>query len=144
MKALLLALPLLMSGNTPDFETYCQSGTNSIATAAAITGQGTPERGSSDCTLVVNDMIPGTFSAMTYSTVPLNMPFGDGWLCVHPAYTNWLPGPMQTPQNGTRSWLTSLSFANPGDTLYFQAWYRDPGFSNEFNTSNGLKVNVRP
>jgi hypothetical protein len=143
MKALLLALPLLMSGNTPDFESYCQSGDNSWGIGAVIVGEGTSSLALDDCSMNVTNMVGNRYCGIMYGTVPMELPFGDGWLCLHPGYSQFIGGTKYTSATGEQNWQATLDFASPGDTIYFQAWYRDPGFGSQFNTSNGLKVNVR-
>ena len=137
MKALFLALPLLLGNGGPDAQNYCQSTSNSAGVNAVISWGVSV---TNDYQVIVNDMVPSTYCHMTIGSVPMNTPMGNGWLCIHPAYSQFLDTPQVSSQAGNRTWSTDLAYVAPGETVYFQAWYRDPGFGMNFNTSDGLQV----
>jgi hypothetical protein len=86
-----------------------------------------------------------------------SLPFGDGRLCVGSGATGvfrLLP-PKPSGPGGVMTWsgLVAMTQSNPpvgqiapGQTWYFQAWYRDPGgpCGSGFNLSNGLQVTFTP
>ena len=86
-----------------------------------------------------------------------SLPFGDGRLCVGSGATGvfrLLP-PKPSGPGGVMTWsgLVAMTQSNPpvgqiapGQTWYFQAWYRDPSgpCGSGFNLSNGLQVTFTP
>jgi hypothetical protein len=86
------------------------------------------------------------------------VPFGDGRLSLGPGSTGVfriLP-PKNSGLEGTLVWdgglaaysqsLAPAGHIDPGETWYFQAWYRDPTgpCGSGFNVSNGLQVDFTP
>lgn len=75
------------------------------------------------------------------------VPFGDGLAC---ASGNVVRLGVRTPAGAGRvrwgSGLRTLGGWAPGDTRYFQIWYRDPDgpCGSGFDLTNGLRVNFQP
>jgi hypothetical protein len=86
------------------------------------------------------------------------LPFGDGRLALGPGSTGvfrFVP-PKNTGAEGALIWdgglvaqsqaLATAGHIDPGETWYFQTWYRDPTgpCGSGFNVSNGLQVDFTP
>jgi hypothetical protein len=86
------------------------------------------------------------------------LPFGDGQLCVGPGGTGLFRFAAQASgADGvidlgpgivayTHANFPAAGHIQPGDTWYFQTWYRDPAgpCGTDFNLTNGLKVEFAP
>jgi hypothetical protein len=117
-----------------------------------LDGTGSADVLSDDLTLLVSGIAPGQFGLVFMGANTMDVPLGDGRLCIG----NGGPGrarfrPRSADGNGVlvEVGLVAQSLAfdpahilRPGDTWYFQAWYRDPGHpcGGGHNLSNALPV----
>jgi hypothetical protein len=97
---------------------------------------------------LVASSVPDNMGLFIYSNGTMNIPLGDGRLCVNGSagIVRLFPVVMAS---GNQAQLT-LDLANPpaasglitaGSTWYFQEWYRDPAFgSSGFNLTNGHEI----
>ncbi len=128
-----------------EFETYCVSFPNSVSVDGAQMGwTGDGNIGTNDTVLTVSDC-PNNFGLFFFGdSEDLQIPFGDGALCVGGTLTRLLPA--SKASGNVNSYALDFTGGGPegsflpGDIKYFQYWYRDPGQGSWQNTSNGLKV----
>ncbi|MAE27962.1 MAG: hypothetical protein CMJ87_03100 [Planctomycetes bacterium] len=125
----------------------CTSGSNSLGTVADLGYIGSCLVADNNFTLVASS-VPDNMGLFIYSNGTMNIPLGDGRLCVNGSagIVRLFPVVMAS---GNQAQLT-LDLANPpaasglitaGSTWYFQEWYRDPGFgSSGFNLTNGHEI----
>ena len=131
---------------------YCQSGPNSISGAGAtIVLNGYPSLSSNNLSLRSYPLPDGQFgiffSGVNQQTP--SVPFGNGYRCVQTLGLQRLNPAVQVQSweaNRTLDLSTSpLDALQPGDTRYFQFWYRDPSAGGApFNLSDGLAVTFWP
>jgi polyhydroxybutyrate depolymerase len=133
---------------------YCQSGPNSLATEGAkIHLEGYPSLSSSGLELRA-DLVPQGqfgifFGGVSAENPPVN--FGNGYRCVQALGLHRLNPAVQISNWEARRPLDlsapPLSSYQPGDTRYFQFWYRDPNDPNgsaTFNLTDGIEVTLWP
>lgn len=100
--------------------------------------------------------MPGQFALFYYGGAAVEVPFGDGYRCVGSGCCGiWRLNPVQ-PLDMFGDLGRDLDFTSPpagagggkiapGDTIYFQLWYRDPAAGGSgFNLSNGLQATFCP
>jgi len=146
---LLLAIPSAAQGGAT---TYCTSTPNSTGVTATLAHFGSlnllqTSFGLASTGLPVN---PTSFGLFTCGTIPTNVPFGNGTLCISP----FAPGITKMGVRPLSSNTVTFSMPDspaaftqctPGSTWYFQFWYRDPAAGgSRFNLSNGLQVSFAP
>lgn len=93
---------------------------------------------------------PNQFALFIYSAGQAQLPLGDGFLCLASPIQRLHPA-VQTG-GGTASHVLDLTLPpsaagqiSPGETWYFQCWYRDPAMAGSgFNLSDGLEVYFCP
>ena len=146
---LLLAVPSAAQGGA---STYCTSMPNSTGAVATLAHFGSLNLTQSSFGLASTGMPvnPSSFGVFTCGTIPTNVPFGNGTLCISP----FAPGitklgvrPLSTPtvSLGIADSPTAFSQCTPGSTWYFQFWFRDPAAGgSRFNLSDGLQVSFAP
>ena len=133
---------------------YCQSGPNSLAAEGAkIHLEGYPSFSSSGLELRA-DLVPqGQFGIFFGGVGAENPPvsFGNGYRCVEALGLHRLNPAVQISNWEARRPLDlsapPLSNYQPGDTRYFQFWYRDPNDPNgsaTFNLTDGILVSFWP
>jgi hypothetical protein len=132
---------------------YCEAAPNSVFPEGAQIGwEGSLSVATNEFQVRIS-RTPATFGLFFYGTSATQTPFGDGFLCVASPLVR-LSGALsfnglsptlidldlsQFPNNGSTISIT------PGDTLYFQSWFRDTvGGGSGFNASNGLSVQFCP
>jgi hypothetical protein len=128
---------------------YCTANANSSGQAASIDYTGSLDIPSNTFGLVANGCATNQFGIFFYGPSQLNVPFGNGRLCVG-------GGQKRLPLSQTNSLgvaTRSIDFnnlpnggdINPGDQTNFQFWFRDPmGGGSNFNTSDALNVQFCP
>jgi hypothetical protein len=132
--------------DSPLITNYCVTTPNSVGTGALISASGTTSIGANDLTLLATGMPTNQFMLFFYSFGQGLSPVANGVLCVGAPLFRL--GATPTSALGDSSW--AFNVASPpqtsgqisvGDTVYFQAWYRDPaaGGANS-NFSNGLQT----
>lgn len=136
---------------------YCQASPNSVGEGAHIASGGTTSISAGDMTLLVQGSIPGQFGIFFYGSAVIEVPFGDGMLCVgaggtiihriYPADVADLSGNVSRQLDFTVPPASSGQGAiTPGATWYFQYWYRDPSGpgGSGFNLTDGLSATFCP
>lgn len=135
----------------PGASTFCMTNANTTTSVATIAAFGSNAIADNDIFLRVSGAPANKFAiffaGLTPNPTPANLPFSEGALCLLPPLTRL---PLQfTCSAGTITRqldLTSPALAPlvaPGQSTYFQAWFRDPtasGSTFDTNTSDGLEV----
>jgi len=118
---------------------FCTALPNSTGNPAGISGQGTTSVAANDVTLVASDVPPFQFGIFLNSEMRgPGTPVASGNLCLTGAIGRYFgPGQiLQADPTGSFSLQldltqtptpTQLVSIAPGETWYFQAWYRDTG-----------------
>lgn len=137
-------------GNTGGAGRGC--GNSVTAPGAILFYSGTNNLGADDMVLLVGDSVPNTpglfFSGSSAVAGGFGQTFGDGLLCasgqirrLEVVVAGFFGDSATTQSMGTLDTLL------PGDTRYYQWWYRDTAplpCGNPFNTSNALEVTWLP
>lgn len=127
---------------------YCPATPNSTGMPAEIGVTGSLSISANDTYLHAFNLPASRFGHFIWGFKKTNLPFGNGRLCVSP----FTPGlhtigsPAQTGLDGEA--VRFLDFTQPGagyilpgDTWYFQYWFRDPGGGGlRFNLSDAVAV----
>lgn len=138
-----------LTGCTGNVVVRCPATVNSTGFAATLQATGTPSISQSGFTLSVGSAPADRPVQFLYSASPVQLPFGDGWLCVSPySGVRRLSSVLLTDANGSVSLapdfggspITALS------TWHLQAWFRDTGVvgGSGINTTNALRVTFCP
>ena len=125
---------------------------------ALIAACGSASTASDDLVLTLSHLPTNKFGLFFMGGGQTQLPFGDGFRCVDTGGVGLFR--YNPPQNSGSAGLMTLgpgivarsqSFAmnghiDPGETWYFQGWYRDPmgPCGTAFNLSNGLAVTFEP
>lgn len=122
---------------------YCVAGANSVGRGASMRADGSRVVAQNDFTLFADGLPAQTPGVFFYGTAQLQLPFGNGFLCVG-GFTTRLGPPVFSSSAGSATKSIDLSGTTaagivPGATLHFQLWYRDPA-GGGFNLSNGLQI----
>lgn len=138
--------------NTPTIgSTFCTTNPNTTGSAATIEAHGSRFVADNDVFLSVigapANKFAIFFAGLAPNPSPAPLPFSEGVLCVLPPVAR-LPlqftcsaGSIQRQLDLTSSALAPL--VAPGQSTYFQAWFRDPtvgGATFDTNTSDGLVI----
>lgn len=120
---------------------------------ATLRASGSPSLTSDDLEVALEFALPGQPLALFAGDQPVQggqgLPFGDGLSCVGGSVQR-LGTAFGRVWTGGAAWgsvLGGVAGAAPGQTRYFQVWYRDPGASpcgSGFNTSNALALTLEP
>ncbi len=122
------------------------------ATGALLEATGSADIVSDDLTLLVSGIAPDQGGIIFMGSDTIDTPLGDGRLCIGNGGAGRARFPLrQADGNGlfVEAGLAVQSLAfdpahllRPGDTWYFQAWYRDPGHpcGGGHNLTNALPV----
>jgi glucose/arabinose dehydrogenase len=131
---------------------YCFANPNSTGFPAVIGNSGSLSVAANDLVLNASSCPPNQFGLFFYGPEQIDVPFGNGHLCVGPGTLGLfrLNPPLQVdsvgdairpvdytvpPMNGGDGQIT------PGSTWNFQFWYRDPmGGGAAFNTSDARSI----
>jgi len=131
---------------------------NSLGLRAFLGPIGTTSLESDDLVLSSFNMPPDTQTFLLYGAGSNRRPFGDGVLCVSGGSKGIYRFPLQTSSiAGTATMGPGLAaqiastfpasgWLQPGDTWYFQRWYRDPQgpCGSGINLTNGLGLTFTP
>ena len=131
--------------------TFCTSNANSTGAVASIRGVGIAQAGPNNFGVIAEGLPPLAFGYFLASPNPGNLttPTSIGVLCLGGPYARFSLQTQQTADAGTAIGtgidLTQIPLnptiaVQPGQTLYFQYWYRDAGSTS--NTSNGVAVTL--
>ncbi|MCB9915979.1 MAG: hypothetical protein H6828_12690 [Planctomycetes bacterium] len=125
---------------------------NSSGLGASLTATGTASVSGDSVVLNCINLVSGQPGLLFQGTTAVNggngVQFGDGLRCAGGSVIR-----LQVAfANGSGQASSSVPIAlsgsvNPGDTMRYQFWYRDPQFSpclNLFNLSNGLEISWQP
>jgi hypothetical protein len=122
---------------------FCATSPNSVGPGALISASGSSSITANDLVLTAAGTPPGEFGIFFYGPQALQLPLGDGILCVGQG----IRLPLVQSSGGAISYGLDHSLLPPGgaigagQTWLFQCWYRDPlGGPAGFNTSDGLSV----
>ncbi len=131
---------------------YCTAYPNSAGPGARIDRSGSTSISANDFTLEVQGSVPGQFGLFFYGPDAIEVPFGDGALCVGAGGLGLFRLLPPQPSDGGGSASRLLDFTVPpasqgpgailtGSTWHFQYWYRDSAAGGAgFNLSDGLAV----
>ncbi|MFT5052371.1 MAG: hypothetical protein ACI8QZ_003804 [Chlamydiales bacterium] len=129
---------------------YCPASPNSVGDGATMYATGSPSAGSNDLELIARDLPPNRGAQFVYGAAQVNLPFGDGQLCVGgQAYR--FPYQQIDAQGVARRTVDNTGVLRiggaimAGTTWNFQLLYRDPAGSGGtggagFNTSDGIQI----
>ncbi len=145
-----------LSCTAPPPASYCIGAPNSAGPGATMGWSGSTSVSGDDFTLTAAGGIPGSYGMFFYGPATMQLPLGDGFLCVDGGTIGIFrlePG-SQISAGGTL--FRKVDFDAPpsvsgagrilgGATWYFQLWYRDsPAGMSGYNLSNGLAVTFCP
>ena len=127
--------------------TYCSATLNSFGTTARINYIGSLGVSQNSFGLRVAGLPvqPQSFGVFTYGGTQMNVPFGNGYLCINPLGGLYRMTPqMLTDTTVSRSVLEApaeFQLFQPATTWNFQFWYCNPAAGGAgFNLSDGLSV----
>lgn len=129
--------------------TYCVINPNTVGPGACIRALGSDVVQDNDFSLVALGAPPQTFGIFFYGTNATQTPLGEGFLCATGSIRRLQPVLQSDPAGNRlrRIDLTDPSVSGdlqPGNTRYFQYWYRDPGGGPVgFNLSDGVCVSFQ-
>ncbi len=125
---------------------YCTALANSTGVPASISAIGSPESADNFLRLAAHDVPVGTPGLFFFGPNQAQLPFGDGLRCVGGSIQRIQPAQFGDANGQVLRFVDLESFPNgglfnPGSTVNFQYWYRDPtGGPNGFNLSDGLSI----
>jgi hypothetical protein len=122
---------------------YCLVNPNSTGNAAIISYSGSCSIAFNDFTLTAQP-VPNQSFLFFFGPNQIQLPFGNGFLCVGGGLTRINPPMFASGNVATRSIdLVGLGLA-PG-TKNFQCWFRDPmGGGAAYNTSDAIQITLIP
>lgn len=128
---------------------------NSTGSGGTLTPSGTTSVFADDLALISSSLPPNVFGLVFMGTQPAFATFGDGIRCV--GGQTYRYGAVNSGPAGTFTLGRGIAGAScglfpasgcidPGETWYFQTWYRDPSgpCGTSFNVTNGLTVTFTP
>lgn len=117
-------------------ERYCTSGSNSSGQPAVISAYGSTVLADGEFCLRA-DGVPQQTGLFFYATNPVQIPFGNGFLCANGGIVR---GELVHPSGGTVSYAWPTTSLSAG-TKRFQYWFRDPAAGGGFfDTSDALAI----
>lgn len=131
-------------------ELYCEGTPNSVGDGARIRYAGSTSLSANDLSLGGDGCPPGQFGLFFYGSSEIQVPFGDGYLCVGAGATGIFRFNPPTAADAAGSFERPVDLTLPpagsgagqihaGSTWSFQLWYRDPAAGGAgFNLSDGL------
>jgi choice-of-anchor B domain-containing protein len=131
---------------------YCTAYANSAGPGAHIDRSGSTSIPANDFVLEVQGAVPSQFGLFFYGPEAIEVPFGDGVLCVGAGTSGLFRLLPPMPSDGAGNASRHLDFTQPpasdgdgkilsGSTWRFQYWYRDPAAGGTgFNLSDALAV----
>jgi hypothetical protein len=131
---------------------YCDITPNSAGSGAEIRVAGSHSVLANDFTLITTGAIPNKVGLYFYGPSQVNIPLGNGRLCILPVVR--LNPPIITDGSGIATRAVDFTVfpagsgpnqITTGSTWNFQYWFRDPpGGGAEFNLSNAVQVTFIP
>ncbi len=117
---------------------YCVGAVNSTGSGALMSAAGSNSVSANDLTLTA-EPVPNDFGLFIFATTQVQIPFGNGFLCVLGSTVRI--NPVASASGNVAMRVVDLpSFGIAPGTLDFQYWYRDPGVGSHFNLSDGLEI----
>jgi len=124
----------------------CSTSPSSSGPGAIMIGAGSTSVAADDLFLFCALGVPGQSCIFFWGPSQVDLPFGNGRLCVGAPQTRLNP-PLFFDGFGeaSRAFDVSATSIMPGDTSYVQNWYRDPaGGGAFFNTSDAIEIRWCP
>lgn len=139
----------------------CVAKTTSQGCTPNLRATGAPSlTGGDPLAFLATDVVPSSFGMCLWSTSSAQTPFAGGMLCVAQPFHRWPIVSTGTPQPSTLctgslsgTLVSRIAHAKlaatgvaPGQALFVQVWFRDPGFTppNDVGLSSGLRVTLWP
>ncbi len=144
----------LFAGELADMaRDYCTAGLNSLSQRCDLYWSGTTSISAANLVLRARGGIPGSAVMFLAGGSMQSVPFGNGLLCVGAPLERFDP-PLGFDSTGSTSQAIDYAVPPlgtgplavlPGDTRYFQLWYRDPqGVPDVYNLSDALSLTFVP
>jgi hypothetical protein len=134
-------------GGNGSASTYCNATPNSFGTTARINYIGSlgVSEGTFGLRVTGLPVQPQAFGVFTYGGTQMNVPFGNGYLCINPLGGLYRMTPqLMSDTTVSRSVVEApaeFALFQPATTWNFQFWYRNPAAGGAgFNLSDGLRV----
>lgn len=133
--------------------TYCVGKVSSLLCTPEIRATGTASLGSSDFRILCDNVISDQFGMLVWSREEAAIPFFGGTLCIGGTlnrtavrasgglFPGTCSGGFAEPIDSTFLQAQGLQ---PGDEVFAQWWFRDPGLSIPVGLSNALRFTVLP
>jgi hypothetical protein len=136
----LLAVAILaVTSSAGSVTTYCDSQPNSVGLVAQCGYTGSLVREANQLSMTLTGATSQSFGQLTCGTIPFNVPFGNGTLCINPLSQFVRVGGPVPIVNGQAICPVDLPSMPYATTLRFQWWYRDTqAGAITFNTSNAV------
>ncbi len=134
-----------LDAGCPAPSNYCTGAINSTGFGGTMVMNGSQSVSDNSFNLLAISLPANTPGIFIYGNNRNSLPVGDGFLCVGGSITRTAP----VLSDFLGQLTTSLDFTNlpsggpivSGDTMFFQAWYRDiPAGNSGFNFTDGLQV----
>jgi hypothetical protein len=127
----------------PPWSSYCTVNPNSTGFPALMGASGSTDISDNNFTVTASQLPPNQFYIFFYGPNQIDIPFGNGRLCVGAPQTRLNP-PQLSTGGGLASRVVNISGFAPG-VQNFQCWFRDPPAGGAaYNTSDGLSVTFVP
>jgi hypothetical protein len=118
---------------------YCTANPNSTGNPAAISSTGSCSISVNFFTLIAQP-VPNQSFLFFFGPSQIQIPFGNGFLCVGGGLTRIVP-PMTASNNAAVRTLDLIGLGMTPGTQNFQCWFRDPmGGGSAYNTSDAIQV----
>lgn len=140
---------LILRGAPGDVEAICAGTPHSLGHAASLRFEGPPTEGTRELWLEVHGGVPDAIAQILFGPEHTPVPYGDGSLCIDPAFRIRYAEPFRLDTAGFASvhadWSRPEIAAGPtawtaGSTWVVQATFRDPGGAAGYNSTDALKV----
>jgi len=123
-------------------ENVCFSTANSTGAPASMSAFGSDRARPGDGLTLTGEPVPDQTGLFFFGPTERQVPFGQGYLCVGGGVTRVLP-PVRASGHTVSVAVLGSGFV-PGETTYFQYWFRDPAAGGAaFNTSDALRVTFK-
>ena len=142
---------IVYAGSHGDAERICTASDNSAGTAAALFLEGPISVENDMLHLAVEGGVPDQPGVFFYGPEHVSIPFGDGVLCAGAGSVGLkrIGGPVTLDADGAVLMPVDMSSGAmsqgagawvEGSTWTLQFWYRDPGGTHGYNTSDAMRV----
>ena len=123
-------------------ENTCRATVNSTGAPASMSAFGSDRAVVGSEVSLTAEPVPDQVGLFFFGSTEIEVPFGNGYLCVGGGVTRVFP-PVRAIGRTVSTVLGTGAFV-PGETVYFQYWFRDPGAGGAaFNTSDALRVTFK-